>query len=119
MPSLTLRGPPAKIRVVPLPTSAFQGGPAGTDEGSALKVMLPSVMVIVPAEPVFKLPTTVAEAAVPNDAMASPSTSPTTTTRSRRQVLKTFLASCLGSSRWDRLEVAGLRGPEALARGEV
>src|SRR5215470_12864895 len=75
MPSVRARGPPANASVVPVATSAFQGGPGGVDEGSGSKVMLPRVNVIVPAEPVFRSPMTTPEAAVPNDATASHTTS--------------------------------------------
>src|SRR5438876_1090854 len=50
------------MRLVVLATSAFQGGPGGWEEGSGLKVMLESVIVMLPAEPVFKSPVTTAEA---------------------------------------------------------
>jgi hypothetical protein len=55
------------VRLVPVTTSAFQGGPGGIDVGSELKVTLVSVMVIVLPEPVFKVPRTVADAAPAND----------------------------------------------------
>src|SRR5262245_667572 len=61
IPSVTARGPPVKASVVPLPTSEFQGGPGGVDEGSESKATLVMVTVIVPAEPVFRSPTTEAD----------------------------------------------------------
>src|SRR5450830_1542477 len=85
---------PANVRLVPVATSAF---PPPTAEGSLLKPTLPSVTVIVPAEPVFKSPTAAADAAVPNDATASHKTSRNPTTRPRIPVFKTFLADDRGS----------------------
>ena len=67
----TPEGQPANVRLVPFATSAFQGGPGGVEERSGSKLTLDSVMVIVPAEPVFKSPTTAADATAPNDVTAS------------------------------------------------
>jgi len=53
---------PAKARLVPFATSEFHGGPAGLDEGSVLNITEVSDTVTVPADPVFKVLITLAEA---------------------------------------------------------
>lgn len=63
VPSTPL-GQPAKVKFVEFATSLFHGGPGGVADGSGLKVMLVSVNVTVPPEPVFRLPTMVADAEV-------------------------------------------------------
>src|SRR5438552_2165365 len=99
MPSETERQPaepstpdaqPAKVRLAPFATSAFQGGPGGVEERSGSKLTLDSVIVIVPAEPVFKSPTTAADATAPNDATAS---------HARRRITVTRRCICATSKR--------------------
>src|ERR1700676_4849881 len=61
VPSTPL-GQPAKVMSVPEATSAFQGGPAGVELVSGLKLTLLRVTVTVPPDPVFRSPMIVADA---------------------------------------------------------
>src|ERR1700730_17804893 len=57
-------GHPANFKVVPLATSAFHGGPGGSELGSVLKTIELNVNVTVPPDPVSSFPVTSADAEV-------------------------------------------------------
>jgi|GEM_PF-5691945 len=70
-------GHPANIKDVPFATSPFHGGPAGFDDGSVLIVIEVAVYVIVPPEPVSRVPIITADAGIAEEnsrTTAEPST---------------------------------------------